>query len=58
MGLRLFADQCIPTNVIESLRSAGYEVMPLKDYLSANPDVTHYQSKLFLVEAHKIRICL
>ena len=38
MGLRLFADQCIPTIVIESLRSAGHEVMSLKDYLSANPD--------------------
>lgn len=50
--------QCIPTIVIECLRSAGYEVMPLKDYLSANPDMAHYQGKLFLVEAHRIRICL
>ncbi len=120
MGLRLFADQCIPTIVIESLCSAGYEVMSLKDflpiesvdsvviskaqeldailitldgdfanildyppidyqgiialqirnhpeillqivsrlkdYLSANPDMVHYQGKLFLVEAHRIRI--
>ncbi len=122
MGLRLFADQCIPTIVTESLRSAGYEVMALKDflpiesvdsvviskaqeldailitlngdfvnildyppadyqgiialqirnhpeillqivsrlkdYLSANPDMAHYQGKLFLVEAHRIRIRL
>ncbi len=58
MGLWLFADQCIQTIVIEPLRSTGYEVMPLKDYLSANPDMTHYQGKLFLVEAHRIRICL
>ena len=122
MGLRLFADQCIPTIVIESLRSAGYEVMALKDflpiesvdsvviskaqeldailitlngdfvnildyppadyqgiiafqirnhpeillqivsrlkdYLSANPDMAHYQGKLFLVEAHRIRVRL
>jgi predicted nuclease of predicted toxin-antitoxin system len=120
MGLRLFADQCIPTIVTESLHSAGYEVMSLKDflpiesvdsviiskeqeldailitlngdftnildyppvdyqgiialqirnhpeillqivsrlkdYLSANPDMVHYQGKLFLVEAHRIRI--
>jgi len=116
MELQLFADQCMPTVVIESLCSAGYEYMQLKDflpiesldsivisktleldailitlicafakildyspidyqgilslqirnhpeillqivaqlkdYLSANPDMSHYQSKLFLVEAH------
>lgn len=120
MGLRLFADQCVPTIVTESLRIAGYEVMllrdflpiesidsiviskaqeldailitlngdfanildyppigykgiialqirnhpeilleivsRLKDYLSANPDMGHYQGKLFLVEAHRIRM--
>ena len=37
------------------------EVLPqiisrLKDYLSANPDMGHYKGKLFLVEAHRIRI--
>ncbi len=120
MGLRLFADQCIPTVVTESLHSAGFDVMILKDYLpiesvdsvviskaqeldailitlngdftnilnyppdeykgiialqirnhpeillqivvrlknylSEYPDMEHYQGKLFLVEAHRIRI--
>ena len=28
----------------------------LKDYLSANRDMKHYKGKLFLVEAHRIRI--
>ena len=27
-----------------------------EDYLSANPDMGHYQGKLFLVEAHRIRM--
>jgi predicted nuclease of predicted toxin-antitoxin system len=120
MGLQFFADQCVPTVVVEDLRDAGYEVwylrdhlpiessdvvvisktqelwailislngdfsnifnyppadyqgiislqvrnhpevLPqivsrLKDYLSANPDMEHYKGKLFLVEAHRIRI--
>lgn len=120
MGLRFFADQCVPTVVIEGLRDAGYEVwclrdylpiespdlvviskaqelrtilislngdfanifnyppanyrgivalqvrnhpevLPqivsrLKDYLSTNPDIEHYEGKLFLVEVHRIRI--
>lgn len=33
MGLRLFADQCIPTIVTESFSSAGFEVLILKDFL-------------------------
>ncbi len=33
MGLRLFADQCVPNIVIESLRSSGFEVMVLRDFL-------------------------
>ena len=57
MGLRFFADQCVPTVVIETLRDAGYEVWYLRDYLSANPDIAHYRGKLFLVEVHRIRIC-
>jgi predicted nuclease of predicted toxin-antitoxin system len=28
----------------------------LKRYLSAHPDMVHYQCKLFLVEVHRIRI--
>lgn len=37
------------------------EVLPqivsrLKNYLSTNPDREHYKGKLFLVEAHRIRI--
>lgn len=31
-------------------------ILRLKDYLSANPDMGHYKSKLFLVEVHRIRI--
>ena len=33
MGLRFFADQCVPTVVIEILCDAGYEVCCLRDYL-------------------------
>ena len=33
MGLRLFADQCVPNTVTESLRDAGYEVLCLRDFL-------------------------
>ena len=28
----------------------------LKNYLSANSDMSHYKGKLFLVEAHRIRV--
>ena len=33
MGLRLFADQCVPVTVITFLRDAGYEVLCLRDFL-------------------------
>ena len=33
MGLRFFADQCVPTAVIQALRDAGYEVQYLRDHL-------------------------
>lgn len=33
MGLRVFADQCVPNLVTESLRNAGYEVLLLRDFL-------------------------
>jgi hypothetical protein len=26
------------------------------DYLKANPDMAHYQGKLFVVEVHRIRV--
>ena len=28
----------------------------LKNYLSANPEMSHYKGKLFLVEVHRIRV--
>jgi predicted nuclease of predicted toxin-antitoxin system len=31
-------------------------VVALKDYLSAHPDMNHYDGKLLLVEAHRIRV--
>jgi predicted nuclease of predicted toxin-antitoxin system len=118
--LKLFADQCVPGSVIQTLRNAGCEVFVLKDhiptdsadpvviskaqgldsilisldgdfadivnyppkqykgiialqirnhpeiipqlmlrltdYLSNNQDMDHYIGKLFLVEAHRIRV--
>ena len=33
-----------------------YIVSRLKDYLLKNPTTEHYEGKLFLVEAHRIRI--
>ena len=40
MGLRFFADQCVPTVVIEGLLDAGYEVCRLRDYLPIeSPDL-------------------
>jgi len=33
-----------------------YIVARLKDYLLKNPTAEHYEGKLFLVEAHRIRI--
>ena len=40
MGLRFFADQCVPTVVIEILCDAGYEVCCLRDYLPIeSPDL-------------------
>lgn len=33
MGLRFFADQCVPITVTESLRDAGYEVLCFRDFL-------------------------
>jgi predicted nuclease of predicted toxin-antitoxin system len=120
MGIRFFADHCVPTSVIRLLSDAGHEVLKLREYipqdspdavviskardldsilislngdfvdivtyppgsyngiialqirnhpqavtdivnrliiyLSSHPDMGHYRGKLFLVEAHRIRI--
>ena len=40
MGLRFFADQCVPTVVVETLRDAGYEIWYLRDHLPIeSPDL-------------------
>ena len=36
MGLRLFADQCVPIAVIEALRDADHEVQYLRDFYQLN----------------------
>ena len=33
MGLKLFADHCVPFSVIQSLRDAGIDVQSLKDHI-------------------------
>ena len=39
MKLRLFADQCVPLEIIETLRQQGHEVLLLRDYLPVrSPD--------------------
>lgn len=32
MSLKFFADHCVPTSVIQTLRQAGHEVLRLRDY--------------------------
>jgi predicted nuclease of predicted toxin-antitoxin system len=40
VGLRFFADHCISKQVINNLRTAGHEVLRLKEYMRAeSPDV-------------------
>ena len=40
MGLQFFADQCVPTVVIQDLCNAGYEVWYLRDHLPIeSPDL-------------------
>ena len=36
MGLRIFADHCVPGKVISELREAGHEVLLLKEYVPQN----------------------
>ena len=33
MGLRFFADHCIPNSVIQGLLDAGHEVLRLRDFI-------------------------
>jgi predicted nuclease of predicted toxin-antitoxin system len=33
MGLRFFADQCVPNAVIEELRHSGHEVLRLREHI-------------------------
>ncbi len=33
MGLRFFADQCVPSAVVDTLNDVGYEVFRVKDYI-------------------------
>lgn len=40
MGLKLFADHCVPFSIVQSLREAGIEVLVLKDHISPDsPDL-------------------
>ena len=39
MGLRFFADQCVPNTVADALHDAGHEVCRVKDYIPVeSPD--------------------
>jgi predicted nuclease of predicted toxin-antitoxin system len=39
MGLRFFADHCIPNSIIQKLFDAGHEVLRLKDHIpKESPD--------------------
>ncbi len=39
MGLRFFADQCVPNAVVDALRDAGHEVWRVRDYIPVeSPD--------------------
>jgi predicted nuclease of predicted toxin-antitoxin system len=49
MGLRFFADHCIPNSIIQGLFDAGHEVFRLKDYIpieSSDPIVITTAQKL------------
>ena len=40
MGLKLFADHCVPFSIVRSLREAGIEVLVLKDHIPTDsPDL-------------------
>ena len=39
MGLRFFADQCVPNAVVDALRDAGHQVWRVRDYIPVeSPD--------------------
>lgn len=38
MGLRFFADHCVPTSVIQALRDAGHDVLILREYIPSDSD--------------------
>ncbi len=40
MSLRLFADHCVPTEIIQTLANAGHDVLVLRNYLPKNSDDT------------------
>jgi predicted nuclease of predicted toxin-antitoxin system len=40
MSLRIFADHCIPTSVIDSLQEAGHEVFRLRDHIPTDSPVS------------------
>jgi len=49
MGLRFFADHCIPNSIIKGLLDAGHEVLRLKDHIpteSPDPKVIATAQKL------------
>ena len=49
MGLRFFADHCIPNSIVKELLDAGHEVFRLKDYIpieSPDPIVTQLRRNL------------
>ena len=43
MGLKLFADHCVPFSIIQSLREAGVEALVLKDHIP--PDSSERNNK-------------
>lgn len=39
MGLTFFMDQCVPDSIIQFLRNAGHEILPLKEHIpKESPD--------------------
>jgi predicted nuclease of predicted toxin-antitoxin system len=58
MALRFFADQCVPTSIVQSLREAGHEVLVLREHLpieAVDPDAIERAQAL---DAILIHICI
>lgn len=51
MGLRFFADQCVPCSVIVTLRKEGHEVLLLKDYIREDSPDSSVISKALELDA-------